>query len=403
MKFKYSARNQDGELQVGFVESYSKDGAVNILTNNQLFILSIESAENISFFDRFFSFFRRIGLGDLMVFTRQFAILMESKVPIVDSLRNLTAQTHNKILQEIIREISTDVESGLSLSQAFQKQEKVFSEFYISMVRSAEITGHLEEAMIYLADYLEKEKIWRSRMANAMIYPAFLITGFFAVVLLMVMFVFPKIKPIFEESGVALPWFTKIILSSGDFLVNWWWAIGVIIVPIILFIAEYLKTTEGKVVLNEFFLRQPVFGELLKKSYISRFAQSTGILVKGGIPIAQAIEISGHSIGSYVMRDILHSVAEEVRGGKLLSESLKGIPFYFPPLVSQMVAVGETTGRLEEILEKVAVFYSRDVEDLINRLSELVQPVLIIFIGFFIGVLFASILIPIYNLIQNFQ
>ncbi|MDI6717801.1 MAG: type II secretion system F family protein [Patescibacteria group bacterium] len=403
MKFKYTARNKDGELQAGYVESFSKEGAINILAGHELFILSIESAETTHWYDFISRIIKRVTSKDLMIFTRQFSILLESKVPLLDSIKNLQQQTGNQMLQEVIYEITSDIESGLSLSQALEKQGKIFSEFYVSIIKSAEITGHLEEALIYLADYLEKERMWRQKIQNALIYPAFLLFGFFAVVVLMVTVVFPKIKPVFEDSTIQLPWFTKFVLGMGDFLINWWWIILAIFIPIFFLILDYFKTDEGKIVFDEFLMRIPVLGMLFKKMYIARFAESLNVLITGGIPIAQALEISGHSIGSFVFRDILHITSEKVRGGQLLSASLKENETYFFPLVSQMIAIGESTGRLEEILSRISKLYTRDVDDLIGRFSELIQPILIIFIGIFIGVLFASILIPIYNLIQNFK
>ncbi len=403
MKFKYQARTKDGELQVGFITAASKEGAVNILTSHNLFILSLESAEVVHWYGNILNIFKKVNLTDLMIFTRQFATLLESKVPLNDSLKNLHKQTKNKILQEVIFEIASDIDSGLSLSKALERQNKVFSEFYISMIRSAEITGRLEEAVNYLADYLEKQRMWRSKTINALIYPAFLILGFVAVVILLVTIVLPNIKPVFEESNVYLPWYTRTIFGVGTFFVNWWWAIILIIIPAIFLIIDYFKTDEGKIVLDEILFRVPILGGMFKRMYVARFADSLSVLIKGGIPIAQAIEITAHSIGSYIYRDILHNVSESVRGGELLSSALNKSSDYFPSLVGQMVAIGEATGRLEELLFKVSSFYTREVEDLMNRLGELIQPIVIAFIGIFIGLLFASILIPIYNLIQGFK
>ncbi len=402
-KFKYKARTKEGELQVGYVESFNKEGATNILTSHNLFILSIENAEVLTWYDRFLEIFKKVKQRDLMVFSRQLSLLMESKVPLLDSLKSLYEQTSNGFFKDIIYEIQRDVEAGLSLSQALAKHDKAFSEFFVSIIRSAEVTGQLEEAALFLADYIEKESVWRSKIVNALIYPIFLIVGFFAVVILMVTVVFPKILPVFEEMNVQLPIYTRMILGSGTFLLNWWWAILVVIIPFIFFLIDYARTKEGKVVINETLLRIPVLGELYRKLYVARFAESLSVLLKGGVPIAQSLEITSHSIGSYVYRDLIHKVAEKVREGELLSDIMKQEFYYFPILVSQMVAVGEKTGRMEEILSKIAIFYNREVEDLLNRLAELIQPFLIAFIGIFIAILFASIMMPLFNLMQGFR
>ncbi len=402
-KFKYKARTKEGELQVGYVESFNKDGAVNILTTHNLFILSIENSETIVWYDKFLEIFKKVKQRDLMIFSRQLALLMESKVPLLDSLKSLYEQTENGVFKDIIYEIQKDVEAGLSLSQALAKHNKAFSEFFVSIIRSAEITGRLEEAAIFLADYIEKESVWRAKIINALIYPIFLIVGFLGVVLLMVTVVFPKIQPVFEEMNVQLPIYTRVVLGSGNFLLNWWWAILVVIIPFIFFLIDYARTKEGKTVLNETLLRIPVLGELYKKLYVARFSESLSVLLKGGVPIAQSLEITSHSIGSYVYRDLIHKVAEKVREGELLSDIIRQEFYYFPILVSQMVAVGEKTGRMEEILSKISTFYNREVEDLLNRLAELIQPFLIAIIGIFISILFASVMMPLFNLMQGFR
>lgn len=401
-KFKYQARTKEGELQVGNVEAFSKEAAVNILTSHGIFILSLENAEEKLWYSKITSVFKRAGLKDLMIFSRQFATLLESKVPLNDALKNLYKQTRNPIVQEVIFEVASDIDSGLPLSKALERQGHFFSEFYISMIRSAEITGRLEEAINYLANYLEKQIMWRGKIINSLIYPAFLIVGFVAVVILLVTVVLPNIRPVFEESGVVLPWYSKIIFDLGTFLVTWWWAVLLVLIPLIVILVEYFRGDEGRIVLDEIILRTPILGGLFKGMYLARFSESLSILIKGGIPIAQAIEITSHSIGSYIYRDILHNVSEKVRGGELLSGSLAGSA-YFPDLVGQMVGIGETTGRLDELLTRVSVYYTREVEDITGRLSELIQPIVIAFVGIFIGALFASILVPIYNLIQGFK
>lgn len=402
MKFRYNARTQQGELQTGFVEATNREAAAGILTGHNLFVLSLESSEKRHRYDFITGIFNRVKISDLMIFTRQFATLMESKVPLNTVLKTLYKQTNNQILKEAVFQISSDIGAGLSLSQAMERQKGIFSEFYLNMIRSAEITGRLEEAAQFLADYLEKESIWKSKIRSAMIYPVIVIIMFIAVAGIMVVVVFPQIAPVFEETGMDLPVLTKIFLGAGSFIIQWWWAVLLILAIFIFVIADYFHTPEGEAVLDEISVKVPIIGNLFKKLYISRFAESTNILIKGGIPITQAIGISANAIGNVVYRDILLEMAEGVRGGELLSDLLAKNEYYFPILVSQMVAIGEGTGRLDYILSKVSDFYTREVNDALNNLVELIQPILIAGIGVLIGLLFASILIPIYNLVQAF-
>ena len=401
-KFKYNARTKEGELQTGFIEAPNRELATNTLTGHELFILSLEDAEVVRWYEKFLGFLNRVKLRDLMVFTRQFATLLESKVPLGDSIRSLYKQTKNPILKEAVFEVSTDIDSGLSLSQALERQSAVFSEFYVNMIRSAEITGRLEEAMLFLAEYLDKEVMWHSRIRNALIYPTTVIVLFVVVAGIMLMTVFPQIEPIFKESGIQLPFITEVLLGAGSFMLKWWWSIFFIIALLIVLLVDYVKSEEGKAVANEIVIKIPVLGNLFKKIYVARFAESVSVLIKGGIPLAQAVEIAGHSIQNLVYRDVLHEVAEGIKAGELFSSLLGQNEYYFPPLVGQMVAIGEGAGRLDEVLTRISTLYTREVNDILDNLVEMIQPALIAVIGIFVGLLFASILIPIYNLAQTF-
>ncbi|MBP6855944.1 MAG: type II secretion system F family protein [Candidatus Pacebacteria bacterium] len=403
MKFKYQARNSNGELQVGFVEAPSQDSALSILTSHDLFVLSISSTEKRGIKERLEQLFNRVKIKDLMFFTRQLATLIESEMPLDNALRSLHTQTRNPVLKESVFQILQDVESGLALSQALERQRPIFSDFYVSMIRSAEVTGRLEEAMVFLASYLEKEAQWKGKIVNALIYPGVLLGLFVIVAGIMVTVVFPKIQPVFTESNVELPLVSKAILSAGTFLLSWWWVVLLVCAGIIFVIVDYFKSAEGKAVANQILLVVPVFGKLFRKMYIARFAQALAVLIKGGIPITQAIEIAGDTIGNVVYGEALTQVAQGVREGHLLSQLLGDQSKLFPIIVSQMTAIGETTGRIDEMMFKISDFYDREVNDMMGNLSELLQPILILIIGLLIGVLFAAILLPIYNLAQSFK
>ncbi|MEK7146960.1 MAG: type II secretion system F family protein [Patescibacteria group bacterium] len=401
MKFKYQARTKTGELQAGTVDATSREAALNILTGHELYILSLENIEKIRWYEGIINFFSRVKTQHLMIFTRQFATLLSAKSPLSSSLKSLYQQTDNVFLKEAIFEIISDIDAGLSLSQALDRHRNIFSSFYVNMVRSAEVSGRMEEAMDFMANYLEKEVRVGSRIKNALIYPVFVL-GLFAIVGgILVSVVFPELKPIFEEADVALPLLTRILLFSGDFIAGWWWAISIIFGVFVFLMIDYFQTSEGRAVFDEIKIRLPVLGGFAKKLYVARFAQATSVLIRGGIPVTQAIEIAGNTVGNVVYQDILREAAEGVRRGELLSQAL-GRSVYFPPLVSQMVAIGETTGRLDDLLDKIAVFFTQQVDDAAANLVELIQPSLMAFIGIAVGLLFASILLPIYDLARAF-
>ena len=346
MKFRYNARTKQGELQTGFIEGANREMAFNTLAGHELYVLNLDIAEVPKWTERLKDLLNRVKSVDLMVFTRQFATLLEAKISLGDALKNLYKQTRNPILKEVISELSSDIDSGLSLSQAMERHPNVFSNFYASMVRSAEVTGRLEESIGFMAEYLEKEVGILSRVRNALIYPVVVIALFGIVVGIMVGVVFPQLEPIFLESNAEIPVITKILLSGSHFIVDWWLALLIILVVFLMVVIDYFRTPEGQIVFDDLRLKLPVAGGLYKKLYVARFSESLGVLIKGGIPIAQALEISGRAIGSVPYRDALREVADAVRGGQLMSQALAEQEKYFPPLVYQMVAVGERTGSL---------------------------------------------------------
>lgn len=402
MKFRYTARTKQGDLQTGNIEAANSEAALNILAQHDLFVLEVNQAVAEHWYDRIASYFNRVKTKDLVVFTRQFATLLEAKIPLGDSLRTLYKQTYNRQLKEVLFDIANDISAGLSLSQALEKYPNVFSEFYSNMVRSAEVTGRMDEAMIFLADYLEKEFSLIVRVRNALIYPAFVIGLFFIVAGLMVAIVLPAIQPIFEESGVALPLFTRVLLGSALFLREWWWALGFILAALIIFSLDYIRTPEGRAVFDQVKVDIPVIGNLLKKLYVARLAEAISVLIKGGIPLNQAIEVASHTVSHAVYEDLLHEAAERVNAGEALSQAFASNETYFPPILVQMAAVGESTGRLDDVLQRVAKFYTQEVDSIVSNLVELIQPALMVVIGAAVGLLFASMLLPLYDLARAF-
>lgn len=402
MKFKYTARTQGGELQTGFVEGVNREAAYNILIGNNLYLLSLESSEVPHWYDPVVNFLKKVKKKDVMIFTRQFAVLLGAKISLGDSLKNVYKQTANLALREAIGEVSSDVDSGLSLSQALERHGEIFSNFYISMVRSAEITGRVDEVVNYLADYLEKEYVFGTKIKGALTYPVIVFALIFVVAGIMVGFVFPQLTPVFKEANLELPLFTRIFLFLGEFIAQWWLVLLIFLAMISISLANYFKSSEGKVVFDEIAVKLPVFGNLFRQTYIARFAESASVLIKGGIPVAQALEISSHTVGSIVYRDSIKDLADAVREGVLLSNALEQNSNYFPSLVSQMVAVGESTGQLDALLSRVADFYTREAGETIDNLVELIQPALMIVMGIAVGILFAAVLLPMYGLVQAF-
>ncbi len=401
MKFKYQAKTKDGEVQVGFVEAGNRDTAVSILTSHDLFVLSVAAEAPPGFLDRISAFFARARRKDLIVFARQLATLLEARLPLSDALKILNEQTSNKTLKEAVYQVTEDINAGLSFSQALERQKEVFPDYYVEMIRAAEVTGNMSELASFLADYTEKEGILASKVSSALIYPGIVLGLFVVVAFILLTFVYPSLGSVFAQNGVALPWYTQVLLDTGTFLSKWWPAVVVAVVAVGLLLVNYLQTDEGEALLDEAKLRVPVVKRVTAPVVMARFGNSAALLVHGGIPIAQALEIISHMVGNSLYRDVVHDVAQDVRQGLLLSQSITKYPDYFPPLVSQMIAVGETTGKTEDMFTRLANIYTREADEVTNNLVDLIQPIMMIGMGVMVGLLFASILIPIYNLTAN--
>lgn len=401
MRFHYQAKNKEGETQVGLVEAGSRDEAVAILAGHDLFVLSVESAEQQGIADRVSAFLNRVRRKDMMVFTRQLATLLEARLPLNDALKTLRDQTQNKVLKEAIIQITEDIDAGLSLSQAMGRQGTVFPSFYIEMVRAAEVTGNLNEIAGFLADYAEKEGTLAGKVSSALIYPAIVLALFVVVAIILLTVVFPSIGTVFAENGVSLPWYTQALLSIGGFVGRWWFVIVGALFVLVLTTMNYVNTVEGHAEVDEGKIRLPIVKKVFVPIIMSRFGNAAALLVHGGIPIAQSLEIIGDMVGNVLYKDVIHGVAEDVRQGRLLSESIAAQPTFFPPLVWQMVAVGETTGKTEDMFRRLAAIYTREADEVTANLVDLIQPVLMIGMGLLVGLLFASILIPIYSLTAN--
>jgi len=401
MKFKYQAKTKEGATQVGFVEASDRDAASNILASHDLFVLSVIAEHPPTALDTIAGFFGRVKRKDLIVFTRQLATLLEARLPLNNALKILYEQTTNPRLKDAISQVTSDIDAGVSFSQALARQGKTFPDYYVEMVRAAEVTGNLNEVAAFLADYTEKEGDLASKAASALVYPGIVVGLFIVVAFILVTFVYPSLGSVFAENGVSLPWYTQVLLNTGTFLNKWWIAVVVAVIALTMLAINYAQTDEGTALLDEAKIRLPIVKKVYLPVIMARFGNSAALLVHGGIPIAQSLEIIEHMVGNTLYRDIIHGIAEDVRQGELLSASIAKHSDFFEPLVSQMVAVGETTGKIEEMFTRLSGIYTRQADEITNNLVDLIQPILMIGIGLMVGLLFASILIPIYNLTDS--
>lgn len=397
--YEYKARTKSGELRSGIIETVNEGAALELLQRNELTVLAIKaqiSKKNL--FDFRINLTKRVKTQDLLIFTRQLATLFEARIPIIQSLKTLAAETKKVATKSVVSKILEDITGGLTLSQAMAKHPEVFSSFYVSLVRSGEESGKLQETLSYLAEYIERNYYFMSKARNAMIYPAFVLSAFVGVVIVMLIVVVPKILVIFEETGQPMPFYTIAIAGISIFLRRWGPALLILLVMGGITFWRWSLTPAGKMFLSQIQLEIPIIGELFKKIYMARFAENLRTLIISGIPIVRALVITKDIIGNQIYQKTITESIESIKAGGTLSSALERSP-EVPQLITQMIRIGETSGELDFILGKIAKFYEREVELLIENLVALIEPVLIVVLGSGIGLLIVSILVPLYNLV----
>lgn len=403
-QFTYKARTMDGEAREGVMDVVNKDLAVDILKKSNLIIVSLEEVGGEK--KKWWEVILGQGTGkvkvkDVAIFSRQIATLFEAKVPVVRALKTLIAEAQSRILQDVLSDILDDVSGGSSLSLALSKHPNAFSYFYVNMVKAGEESGKLQEIFIYLADYEERTSDLTSKIRNALIYPAFITATFVAVVVLMMVVVVPKMVDIFRESNAPIPFYTQVVFATALFLKKFGILLALILLGGIVGLFQYFKTPSGKEVLDTASLKVPLFGVLLQKFYLSRFSDTLSSLINSGVPIIRALQVTASVIDNKVYEAVVLDAAKAVKSGNSIGFALEQYP-EIPPLLTQMVRIGEESGKLDFILQSLAGFYKRDVDNMVANLVSLIEPALIVFLGGGIGLLVASILMPLYSLTSAF-
>lgn len=398
MLFYYSAKTQEGEEKTGTIEAASRDLAIAALQRRDLVIVSLESAEEgQSFWQKGMAFFERVKERDVVIFSRQMATLFAAKVSVVDALRILISESPNEFFRKSINEVADDIQGGLPISQAFSRHPEIFSNFYVQMVRSGEESGKLEDILNFLADHLERTYDLGSKARNALIYPAFVLGTFFAVITLMLVVVVPNLSSIILELQENVPIYTRIIIGLSDFVRTFGVFFLVLLALGVIFAWRYMRTAAGRKAFARIQLSIPVLKDLYSQIYLARFADNLQTLLSGGVSVARALEISADVVGNDVYADIIREARDAVRGGAAISEALARYE-EVPALVTQMIRIGEETGRLNVILETLSRFYVREVNNTLERMVSLIEPALIILLGLGVGIIVAAILVPIYSI-----
>ncbi len=397
MQFYYKARDDNGDIQVGEVEASSKEAAFLVVQSYDLYVISLIE-KKIPFYKRKFKIFERISTKDVVMISRQLAVMVESKIPIVESLQTLSRQLQQKTLKEKVLSIADKVEGGIPLSKALSEFPEIFSRFYISMVKSGETSGKLSETLTYLADHLERDYEFRQKIVGAMFYPIFILVIFLGIMIFLFVVVMPELTVILLDAGGDIPLVTQIVIGISDFLVNNGWFVALGIYSVTVFTIKFFSTEQGRDILDEFILKVPGFKDFFSKVYIIRFSESLSTLITAGIPIVKSLEITSDIVQNKVYKEAILKIADSVEQGKQMSEAMQKYPDIFSPILIQMAIVGERSGRLGSALMNVVRFFRGELERTLEKYISMIEPLLIILLGGMVGGLVASVLLPIYNI-----
>ncbi|MEK7182124.1 MAG: type II secretion system F family protein [Patescibacteria group bacterium] len=399
MKFVFKAKNQAGQIKEGIVEALDRNAATQILQQNNLVPIIVREQEqkSNSFVKAFTKIWEGVKQKELMVFFQQLSTLIEARVPIVSSLKTISDQCDNPYLRLIILEVSDDIEDGMPFSEALEKHPAVFSSLTVNMIRAGEVSGSLHKSVAFVAQNIEKNYLLAAKIKGALYYPVFVLLVAFIIGFLVVTFILPKITVIIKDLHVAVPWYTTVLISVGDFMQQYWWAVLLVLIGAAGAFFYYVQSEAGKREWEVIVLKIPVIGTLAKEIYITRMSENLGALLNSGIPVVRALTITSEVVGNQIFQKIILRAAEEVKGGGNMSTVFLVTP-EMPPIVSQMIRIGEETGSLSGVLESIAKFYNQEVDNMTKSLTTLIEPILIVALGIGVGILVVGVLLPIYNL-----
>lgn len=401
MKFTYQAHTKQGETKEGVVEAPTKEAAIESLLRSDFIIISLDETKDAPTVSSLIQRFRGVPNKEIVIFSRQISTLFQAKVPLIEALKTMMEQTENQVFKDTLFDVMKNVDSGVPLSKALGMHPRVFSDFYVNMIHSGEMSGKLEEVFSYLAEGLEREYYLASKVKGAMTYPAFIIFAFAIVGFLMMIFVVPNLTAILKETNQEMPFLTKIVIGVSDIFVSYWYLILIAVLGIGGGGWYYINTKKGSDMWDTVQIRIPIFGKLLQKYYLARLADSLSVLIQGGLPIVQALEVTALVVRNVVYKNVLLDTIEQVKKGNTISSVFKTKKI-IPVMVSQMIYVGEESGKLDSTLKSASQFYQKEVSTAMDSIITLIEPLLILVLGAGVGILLVAILMPMYNMAQNF-
>jgi type IV pilus assembly protein PilC len=394
MRFKYRAKNERGDMVGGVVRADNVLAAEKILRENNLVTVDIfpETSEVFSVF----GIRRKVSLRDKAIFSSQLSTMISAGLSLPKSVNIIAAQTENQYLKSIFYNINRDLEEGLNFSSSLSKYPDVFDELFVNVVRSGESTGNLEIVLASMANKIDNDQSVSSKLLSTLIYPIFIIVAMIAVGWLLLVKIVPQIESVFKDANATLPWATVALIDISHFLSSYWWLVFLIIILLIFFGRFYFATDQGKLLYARIQLRLPGFKKVSSDIYMARFCRTIQMLFESGVPLLESINTTANVMVNGYYKNSLQRISKEVQKGVSFSVELSKDPLY-PPLVSQMMAVGEQTGKSAEVMEKLAKFYEDEAENAIRGVYSLIEPLAMVIVGIGVGILVFAILVPIYQ------
>lgn len=398
MIFKYKIKLEDGKIIQGEIEGLDENLIIETLSKEGIIISLKKKRKNI--FEQIFVQ-KKIKHKDLIIFTRQLAIMLSANLTLMRALEILINQTVNPHFKKIINEVTNDTKGGMKLSVSMAKFPQFFNSFFVNMVKSGETVGKLDEVLNYLADEQEKDYEIKNKITGALIYPLFIIVLVILVVIVMMTVVIPQLSTVILETGAQLPLSTKILIGLSNFMARYWWLILGVFGGIFFFLKKITRKGKGRKILDKIKLKAPIIGEIFQKIYLVQFSRSFSTLITGGVVLPEALKVVGEIIPNSIYKELIEATVKEVNEGRSIATVFSHSK-EIPQMLSQMLIVGEQAGQIDVVLNKIANFYTREVEILISRLTSLIEPLIIILLGLGVAFVVSGIIMPIYNLAGGF-
>lgn len=400
--FQYKARGADGKMLTGLADAPSQEAAIRLLHAKQLFVVSIRVARETFSFAQIQEYFKRVTFNDVVNFTRQLATMIVAGLSLPEALTILRTQTTNQVFSDVLMDIEHQIVSGGNLGDALAKYPRYFSTTYIALVRAGEASGTLDQILTRLSETLEAQREFRGKVSGAMIYPIIILIGMVGVIFVMMTVVMPKLTGLYKDFNIELPWTTLFLMSVSDFFIHFWWLMILGIGGAAALFRRWRKTPFGELVIDRFIFKIPLFGELQKKIILVDFTQTLGMLVSSGIRILEGLQILQGSLNNVLFRNAIGEISKKVEKGYPLGDSFAQYEV-FPAIVSQMMKVGEETGKLDETLTKLSKYFQSESETLVKGLTTAIEPIIMVIMGVGVGFIVISVITPIYNLTSQFK